>query len=136
MILMLQLRRAGCSGSLPRLPLGARGVLHRVPSGFTLLPAPDWSHAEPQAEVEGPSFSPRLSRGPRETRLGLTLGCPNSGLQPHLLMTWLLRCRLNSKLQRLMVLSKACLKGRQSHCSQPWKTLVFSHLDTSSYSFS
>lgn len=35
-----------------------------------------------------------------------------------------------------MVLSKACLKGRQSHCSQPWKTLVFSHLDTSSYSFS
>lgn len=54
----------------------------------------------------------------------------------HLLVTWLLRYRLNRKLQRLMVLSKACLKGRQSHCSQPWKTLVFSHLDTSSYSFS
>lgn len=35
-----------------------------------------------------------------------------------------------------MVLSRACLKGRQSHCSQPWNTLVFSHLHTSSYSFS
>lgn len=40
------------------------------------------------------------------------------------------------KLQRLMVLSRACLKGRQSHCSQPLNTLVFSHLDTSSYSLS
>lgn len=56
--------------------------------------------------------------------------------QPYLLITWSLRYRLNRRLQRLMVLSKACLKGRQSHCSQPWKTLVFSHLDTSSYSFS
>lgn len=62
--------------------------------------------------------------------------CQASGPGAHLLTTWLLRCRLNMRLQRLMVLRRACLKGRQSHCSQPLNTLVFSHLDTSSYSFS
>lgn len=64
--------------------------------------------------------------------------CPGRGARggTHLLTTWLLRWRLNMKLQRLMVLSRACLKGRQSHCSQPLNTLVFSHLDTSSYSLS
>lgn len=63
-------------------------------------------------------------------------GLPRTRLDAHLLVTWLLRCCLNMKPQRRIVLSRACLKGRQSHCSQPWNTLVFSHSDTSSYSFS
>lgn len=123
--------RATCRAALPPPgPQAWRCSTSRCPTHSQVTPAP-WDLLSMRGRgllASTPGLHPQACPGgaPHRHHEGLFSGSPRprsrsgwrqEGPRPgtHLLMTWLLRCRLNMKLQRLMVLRSTCLKGRQSH---------------------